>query len=89
MCQYVDGLVVPVEQAEEASLEGLKRSVTPEYVGVELKIRGHVLPGQQLDHIPVGSGTAAAAAGVAGTATRHRCSCSWWMLRCRDYRACC
>jgi len=80
MSQYVDGLVVPVEQTEQAALEGLQGSISAEHVGIELQIRGHILPGQQLDHIlsRSGCGTTAAAAG-------HWRSCRWWMIRCWEY----
>lgn len=50
MCQYVDGLVVPVEEAEQAALEGLQGPISSQHIGIELKVLRHVLPLEQLAH---------------------------------------
>lgn len=49
--QYVDGLVVPIEETEQAALEGLQRTVSFEDIRIELQVFGHVLPVEQLIHV--------------------------------------
>lgn len=47
MCQYVDGLVVEVEEAADTSRGGLQRPVPGQHVGVELQVPRHIPPVQQ------------------------------------------
>lgn len=48
MCEYVDGLVVEVEEAAHAAGPALQRAVAGEHVRVELQVLRHVPPVQQL-----------------------------------------
>jgi len=48
VCKNIDGLVVPVEETEQTSLEGLQRTISLEDIGIELQIFWHILPVEQL-----------------------------------------
>lgn len=45
--EYVDGLVVEVEEAAHTAGPALQRAVAGEHVGVELQVARHVPPVQQ------------------------------------------
>lgn len=48
MCQYINGLIVEVEQTAYAASEALQRPVAGQHVRIELKMLRHVAPMQQL-----------------------------------------
>lgn len=48
MCEYVNGLVVEVEEAAQATGPALQRPVAGEHVRVELQVLRHVPPVEQL-----------------------------------------
>lgn len=48
MCEYVNGLVVEVEEATQTAAPALQGPVAGEHVRVELQVLRHVPPVQQL-----------------------------------------
>lgn len=47
VCQYIDGLVVEVEEAPHAAAPALQRAVAGQHVRVELQVLRHVAPMEQ------------------------------------------